>query len=241
MLKRVFRRDLPRLLGLNLRYLGFFAAECFSDSRLGIDTRTTFRGYESLDGHSMAGDRASANPYVPTPYGTLRRMFDALPADLSAYSFVDFGSGRGRTLVVAAGRGFKQVIGVEFVEAFHASAERNITAAGVRGRAKSVLMDARDFRIPTDPCVLFFFNPFGRDVMEVVARAITKSCREAPRPVIVALYNDITADVFAEGGSFRLIRTLREPWLASLGHTGRYSIRMLEAAAAKEPSERRTQ
>src|SRR5437016_979449 len=116
MLERVFRRDFPRLVRLNARYLIFilFAAEWLKDVRLGIQTGTGLRGSLSLAGLSLVGDATSANPYATTPYGTLQRLFDALPSDLSDYSFIDFGSGKGRVLVIAAGRGFKEVIGVEF-------------------------------------------------------------------------------------------------------------------------------
>ena len=106
MLERVFRRDFPRLVRLNARYLIFilFAAEWLKDVRLGIQTGTGLRGSLSLDGLSLVGDATSANPYATTPYGTLQRLFDALPSDLSDYSFIDFGSGKGRVLARGGAR-----------------------------------------------------------------------------------------------------------------------------------------
>jgi 16S rRNA G966 N2-methylase RsmD len=233
-LERVFRRDFVRLVRLNSRYLVFFVGEWLQDKRLGIRTRTSLRGYESLDGQSLVGDPTSATPYItPTPYGTLRRLFDALPPDLSDYSFVDFGSGRGRALIVAAKRGFKQVIGVEFAEAFHRAAERNIAAAGASHCAQSILCDARNFAIPAGPCVLFFSNPFGKAIMDPVARNIALSFAEKPRHIILVFYNETVRGVFDQYRIFRPLRTIKESWFSGLSHPVRYSIKLLETLSGE--------
>ena len=239
MLERIFRRDLAKLIRPNARYLAFSVADRLQDLWHGIHTATGLSGYVSVDGAAAIADAAAANPYVPTPFGTLRRLFAALPSDMSRYSFIDFGSGKGRTLIVAAQRGFKDVIGVEFADILHQAAERNITAAGLAGRARSVLCDAREFAIPDGPCVLFFFNPFGQQIMDPVARNIALSFAAAPRPIIVALYNETVPGAFDRHAIFRPMTVVRESWLDGLSHNQRYVIRLIEtgcgASANGEP------
>src|SRR4051812_4453589 len=89
------------LLKLNLWYLVYHVSEYINDCRYGIDTRTSFRGVQSLDHLTILGERAGANPYAPTPYGTIKRIIRSLPADRSQYTFIDFGSGKGRVIQVA--------------------------------------------------------------------------------------------------------------------------------------------
>lgn len=220
----------PALIWFNAKYLLFYAADCLQDRWFGIDTRAGFRGYQSLERLEVVGDRSSTNPYVPTPYGTLRRLFAALPSDLSAYSFVDFGSGKGRALIMAARYDFKEVIGMEFAPALHEEAVRNIACAADDGRTRSILCDAREFQIPNNPCVLFFFNPFGIEVMKLVAGNIASSFRDNPRTIIVSFYNRTVMDAFESLGIFRPMKTVREGWPDSLSHSGRYSIDLLRAS-----------
>ena len=237
MLERVFRRDLAKLIRPNARYLAFSAADRLQDLWHGIDTATGLSGYVSLDGAGPIGDRSAANPYVPTPYGTLRRLFAALPSDMSRYSFIDFGSGKGRTLIVAAQHGFKEIIGVEFAKILHEQAVRNIAAASVAGRARSVLCDAREFAIPDGPCVLFFFNPFGRPIMDPVACNIALSFAAEPRHIIIALYNETVPGAFDRHAIFRPMTVVRESWLDGLSHNRRYVIRLIETAGDEAEDE----
>ena len=63
--------------------------------------------------------------YVPARVRNGRAALrDAPVRDVSGYTFVDLGSGKGRMLFVAAERPFRRVIGVEFSRSLHAEAER---------------------------------------------------------------------------------------------------------------------
>ena len=60
-------------------------------------------------------DRADSELYVPARPANIREALRAAPVrDVSQYTFVDFGSGRGRALFVAAEMPFRRVVGVEF-------------------------------------------------------------------------------------------------------------------------------
>ncbi len=57
-------------------------------------------------------------------------------------------------------------------------------------------MDARDFRLPDGPLVLFFFTPFTRVVTDRVVDNILASVRRNPRPVRIVYYGG--SDEFVE-------------------------------------------
>ena len=46
---------------------------------------------------------------------------------------------------------------------------------------------AQDYELPTDPLVLFFFNPFPADVMAPVMRRVARSLEQHPRPIWLIL------------------------------------------------------
>ena len=52
-------------------------------------------------------------------------MMRVLPRDLSDFLFIDYGSGRGRALLLASHYPFKEIIGIEFSQRLHRDAELN--------------------------------------------------------------------------------------------------------------------
>ena len=56
--------------------------------------------------------------YGPTSPATFEVIMSALPIDVSDYTFVDFGSGKGAVLLYASAFPFKQILGVEFSSIF---------------------------------------------------------------------------------------------------------------------------
>ncbi|MBK8386616.1 MAG: class I SAM-dependent methyltransferase [Candidatus Accumulibacter sp.] len=52
--------------------------------------------------------------YEPSPSGMVRSILSTLGLDWRRYTFVDFGAGKGRVLLLAAELPFKNIIGVEF-------------------------------------------------------------------------------------------------------------------------------
>ncbi|WP_136657846.1 class I SAM-dependent methyltransferase [Nitratireductor sp. XY-223] len=131
--------------------------------------------------------------YGPSPRPVVEWLLKALKVDFSQYSFVDIGSGRGRVLLTAATKPFKQVHGVEFCSVLHEQASRNI--AGYPGErlqcrdVQSILCDALDYEVPEGNCVLYFFNPFDVQLVErVVTKFLDSAARNGNR-VIVIYYN----------------------------------------------------
>ncbi len=106
--------------------------------------------------------------YEPSPLGSLREMFDALPIDPAAYTFCDLGCGKGRVLLVAADLPFAHVIGVEVEEALYRTALRNVEP--LSERIEVFWLDATQFQLPAGPLVLFLFNPFEGEVLDDILR-----------------------------------------------------------------------
>ena len=119
----------------------------------------------------------------------LRRILSALNIEHERYTFIDYGCGKGRVLLLAAEFPFRRIVGVEFVPQLAQVAEQNLKNYRL-GQPKckhlSVLaMDAADYELPLEPVVLFFFSPFAGPLMERVIENIENSWRQAPRDLFV--------------------------------------------------------
>jgi hypothetical protein len=100
------------------------------------------------------------------------RVLQRLAIDFTQYTFIDYGSGKGKSLLLASRFPFKEIIGVELVPELHEQAVRNIAAFSDEEqrcfRLSSIAMDAGLFEPPGGPLVCFLFDPFGPLVMERV-------------------------------------------------------------------------
>jgi SAM-dependent methyltransferase len=171
------------------------------DRRHGTDTC----GRTDLD--RLAIDSANKDHgvyYEATPERTFRKMMRSLPRPLDGYTFVDYGSGKGRVLLFAAPYGFRRIVGVEFSPELCEAARSNL-AAFVRSTGRSwpveiACTDAASFEVPDGPVVLYFYNPFDRALMGRIAAQIEKSWTLSPRGMFVVYYNTQSADAFESLG-----------------------------------------
>jgi hypothetical protein len=178
------------------------------------------RGYVPLDGLTVRGE-AKGFDYLPTFAQVAGKILRQLPSlDYSSYSFVDFGSGKGRMLLVAAEYPFRQIQGIEFATELHECAKENIRRYRCRrqkcANIESLNLNAMDYHFPDQNLVLYFFNPFGRAVMEAVLGRLDASLRDYPRDVfVVILHSEFTsiADAmprlrfYKEGRRYRIYRS----------------------------------
>lgn len=130
--------------------------------------------------------------YVPCTAIAVRALLANIEADFREFCFIDFGSGEGRSLIVAATYPFAEIIGVEFAQELHETALRNIKranpAAAQSGRHRSVHMDATQFEVPRRKCVLYFYNPFGEAVLKQVLANIERAHRECGAEMFVVFH-----------------------------------------------------
>jgi hypothetical protein len=143
------------------------------------------------------------NRYEATSPRLFEGMFATLKIDFPGFTFIDFGAGKGRALLLASDYPFRRIIGVEFSRELVAVAEQNVARWLKTEHACTdialVCCDVTDFDLPREPLVLYFYNPFGIEVMSKVLDRVHQSLQETPRPLVIALHGDepLVAEVLA--------------------------------------------
>ncbi len=149
------------------------------------------------------------SPYQPTDPVLFREMMAALPIDFRQFTFVDIGSGKGRTLLLAAEYPFKRIVGVELIAELQRAAEENISAWRTQSPARvapfsmeSLHMDARDFVFPGTPLVVYLFNPLPESGLRRVLHNLEESWRETPRQIWIVYHNPLLESILAASQTF---------------------------------------
>ncbi len=171
------RRAVPDQTEYRYRRLWF-------DFRYGTET-TADRVDQTRKGWETDPDN---HTYLATRPKCVRRAFSALPVkDLRDYTFIDFGLGKGRALLMAADLQFKSLIGIELRKELHDKALQNFNnRRKVRSsRIESLNINALDYEYPDGNLVLYFSNPFGEQVLRSVLDNLGQSLASNPRDVIV--------------------------------------------------------
>ncbi|MDC7987517.1 class I SAM-dependent methyltransferase, partial [Rhodoplanes sp. TEM] len=178
------------------------------------------RALDALERWPSGRSRTVAADDIAGPPGRLQdRRYEAFPRlpllwslaalgiDPAGTTFVDYGAGRGRALLTAARLPFARCIGVEYSASLHAEARDNIAAHPpdrLACRDVSVVhMNAADFVPPAGDLVLFFYNPFGLEVLERVADRIAEAAAREPRAIRIVYVNPRRWALFAGRPAFR--------------------------------------
>jgi predicted RNA methylase len=105
--------------------------------------------------------------------------------------FLDYGSGMGRVVTVAATYPIRRVIGVELSHEMIAAARQNLERArGVVCRdVEFVERNAADFVIPDNVSVIHFYNPFVGETLARVVNRIRDSMTRRPRTIQIIFFN----------------------------------------------------
>jgi SAM-dependent methyltransferase len=147
------------------------------DRKYGTDTSGILHPDTLAIQDSLA--RKEANVYLASPEKVTTWMLKRLPINHADYSFVDFGCGKGRVLLVASQFPFRQVLGVEIAEQLVAVARSNIAQFAVTGRPSCkkvtvVQADVRSVVLPPGDLVLHFYSPFKEKILDEVLGHIEK-------------------------------------------------------------------
>ena len=144
--------------------------------------------------------------YRPSPCQLVEWVLAAIDYDFSKLTFVDYGAGKGRVLLLAAEHPFAAVGGIEFAEELHDDAAMNI-AQYPRSRMRCrnvecVLADASEVGPPDGEAIHYFFNPFSREVFAKVLNNIVLSYRHKPRRLYLVLVDPVATDLVDASGVF---------------------------------------
>jgi hypothetical protein len=140
--------------------------------------------------------------YQPTEPVAFREMLDNLQIDYREFTFIDLGSGKGRTLLMASDYPFRRILGVELLPELHRIAQENIRVYTSEAQAccamESIWADARDFQFPAEPIVLYLFNPLFESALSEVMRNLERSLYEDPRDAFVLYHNPLLVHVIEQ-------------------------------------------
>jgi SAM-dependent methyltransferase len=193
-MRRVIRESIG-LIGfwMTLRYLLIYALsykpfrDRSFDRRHGTDTGGMVPTSE-LDIDDPA-TKWQSNLYLGSPARVTRHIIDSLAVNPRDYTFVDYGSGKGRVLFTAASMPFRKVIGVEISRVLHNAARKNLESYRGRPLQSDIELwcgDARLFPLPAGNLVLHMYHPFGPDILrEMLAHIQDEARKESGRRILL--------------------------------------------------------
>lgn len=189
---------------INLRQRGT-APDPF-DQALGTDT-AAIREAGSLD--VASANFRYAERYQPSDSELVKHAIESLAIVPSGFSFIDFGSGKGRVVLLAACYPFKAVIGIEFSRELHEIALSNVSRVPQRMKAAREISllccDAMEFEVPMSDLVCYFYNPFGPEVLAPIAQCLARHRAKGYRVIVIYLHPE-HRHVFETAGGFRVER-----------------------------------
>jgi SAM-dependent methyltransferase len=137
--------------------------------------------------------------YIAIEPERFRAAISQLKIRFEDFSFVDFGSGKGRALLLAAEFPFRRIVGIEFAPELHAIAQRNIrSCVNPKQRCANIESICADFSAcepPDGPCVLYFYNPCEKRVLAKTLENIRVSLEKQPRTIYVLYVAPVHEDV----------------------------------------------
>ena len=166
------------------------------DRRFAVDTA----GVSILPEHHAD---SRFNGYSPTPHSFFFRLLDQVDVDYSEFTFIDFGCGKGKVLLLAAQLPFKQIIGVELSSTLIRIAEDNLKSYRGTLRCKTIQLvrsDVRDFQIPEECAIYYFWDPFEAEPMQKVLQNIGSSLAAAPREIYILYFIPVHRKLLDEAG-----------------------------------------
>jgi hypothetical protein len=161
------------------------------------------------------------SPYQPTEPALFREMIETLQQNahinLSEFTFIDLGSGKGRTLLLASDYPFRRIVGVELLPALRTIAHENLSRYKEDSQRcfalEAVCSDATAFHFPNEPLLLYLFNPFPESGLRKAIQNLENSLRTRPRPAYVLYHNPLLEHVLNE-----------QAFLKKIAATHQYSI-----------------
>jgi SAM-dependent methyltransferase len=186
------------------------------DFEHGVDTT-----WATLNLRTRLRELLSGGQYQPTEPTLFHEVLRAIPVGFEGLTFIDLGSGKGRTLLMASEYPFRRIIGVEILAELNEIVHQNIAryrSDGQKCRAiESHSGDARSFEFPREALVLYLFNPFPEYVLREVLTNLHLSVTAVSRKVYVIYHNLVHEKVFAE-----------QEWLQTVQRTHQFAIYQVE-------------
>ena len=161
------------------------------DAQHGTDTR----GEIPLEQLGVAPDQAKHGNGVYRAISTshFQAAMALVGQPFENCAFIDYGSGKGKALLLASDYPFRRIIGVEYSSALYQTSLENLRCYGessARCRTIEVIKaDARHYQPPEEPLICFFFNPFDASIWRPVLRRLEQQYRLNGLPIHLVYVN----------------------------------------------------
>ncbi|MGB0063265.1 MAG: class I SAM-dependent methyltransferase [Terracidiphilus sp.] len=173
------------------------------DLEFGTRTSGLVAGRHLHSGHGNDRHVTAYYAIAPSVFQSIlvrwRRCQPVAPID--AYTFIDLGAGMGRALLLAAAYPFRAVVGVELHPTLARIARRNLALWRAAGRTSMPTRvhcrDAASFPLPSGPCLVFLFNPFGAPVLRRLLRLWKQGYARPTGSVDILYVNDEQRNILA--------------------------------------------
>ncbi|HEY4009876.1 MAG TPA: class I SAM-dependent methyltransferase, partial [Acidobacteriaceae bacterium] len=185
------------------------------DERMGVETSGLISGGELATGHAHDRYVTAYAAIAPSRFAEAIERWSELTGNkqLEEWAFVDLGCGKGRALLLASERAFREVAGVELNPRLAQAAMQNVQRWVSAGRARSPVRvvegDVLSLELPDAPTMLFLYNSFAGPLVRKIAEQISVHVRERGGPVDVIYQN-------AEWGAELTACGWREVWRGRL-------------------------
>lgn len=148
------------------------------------------------------------SPYQPTERELFHEMMGLLKQDFridfSEFTFIDLGSGKGRTLLMASDYPFHRILGVELLPSLNQIAQQNLEKYNSESQKcfaiESICADASTFDLPPEALVVYLFNPFPESGLRRALANLENSLAEHPRPIYIVYHNPQLQSLLHETG-----------------------------------------
>lgn len=155
--------------------------------------------------------------YQPVSYGDFKRVMKHVKVRAGEDVFVDYGSGKGRVLIMAARYPFRKVIGVELSAELNVIAQANLERTRKKLKCNNIEIitsDARQYSLPTDVTFIHMFNPFVGEVLVQVLQRVHDSLLAAPRKITLLYTHPVNFEPIAP----------QFPWIVKQGEVICYRV-----------------
>ncbi len=140
------------------------------DLKYGIDTEAP--AYFERHVRERIGDVSHYEHYEVSPTASFEEGLDAVPFPVHASTFIDMGAGKGRTLILAAKRPFRSILGVEINPTLVTIARNNlerVDRSTFRCNDIGIVEgDALALPLPPGDLVVFLYNPFDATILRPI-------------------------------------------------------------------------
>jgi hypothetical protein len=213
----LFRLAAERINGLFVKLRPSVRTEIYESEKRSAEFDECFGVDTAGRIHQINLNIANPNQLHAVSYGAsdpraFGAAISALPIHYKRFVLIDYGSGKGRAILLAKEFPFKKIIGLEFSEELHRIAQHNIlryhSDTSKCNDVELICMDAVDYILPKDCLVCYFCNPFDAMIMAQVLSNIQKSFMQNPREIYIVYYNPKEGYLFDESDCFKKIRII---------------------------------